>query len=753
MRKIISLNENWKFIKGGGQEAETVSLPHTWNAKDGQEGAEMYRGLCAYERGLALTEEDVRCPIYLEIGAASLTSRVLVNGAAAAENECPFSMYRVRLNEYVHPGDNQIRIEVDNSEKPHVYPRMADFSFYGGLYRYVALVRDEEVHFQELDKTRYGVWFSQKKEEGGAWSVDVQADVAVEGENYPVVFSAELLNREGERKAFAETQISAADGLFPKLRLKALNVRLWQGREDPYLYTLMCRLSSGEKIYDERTLELGFREIEITPDKGLFLNGKHLKLRGVARHQDFGGLGNALGKEQMDRDMELMKELGANTVRLSHYQHDDYFYSLCDRQGILAWAEVPFISILSTDPKAVENIRLQMECLVKQCRQHTSIYCWGVQNEITIAGETEEIYQMVEQLEAYTKSLDPQRYTAQANVYSVPDTSPLNEKADLLGYNLYYGWYYKEIEDLQARLDEFHTQCPKIPLMVTEYGVDTNPKLHSYEPKVKDYTEEYQLLFSDNAIRAFEERDFMVGSYVWNLADFGSAAREEGGKAGQNQKGLVSIDRKLKKDAFYLYKAYWSEEKFVRLASRRFVNRHREENDIIVLSNLENLTLCVNGVQAAQTDHVLPLTRFAGIRLALGENEIAVEGTDKNGNVYRDSMALRRVEEPDPSYILPQQSGGNVKNWFEGIDLSGAEELGDLELDDACYSTRDKMGDLLKNEQTKAVIMKYFGKFMSNPRFAMVEMMTIDAMSKVKNLGIPEGLTAILNKELNQIKK
>lgn len=753
MRTIISLNKNWKFTKEGEQAAETVALPHTWNAKDGQDGVEMYRGLCVYERGLTLTEEDVRCPLFLEIGAASLTSRVLVNGREAAENECPFSMYRVRLNEYVHSGENQIRVEVDNTEKTHVYPRMADFSFYGGLYRYVALVRDEEVHFDELDKSLHGVWYSQKKEESGAWSVDVQADVVAEGERRPIVFSAELLDQEGSRKASAETQISPEDGLLAKLHLEAVDVHLWQGTEDPYLYTLVCRLSSGEKVYDERTLELGFREIEITPDKGLFLNGKHLKLRGVARHQDFGGVGNAIGKAQMDRDMELIKELGANSVRLSHYQHDDYFYSLCDRNGILAWAEVPFISILSTDPKAVENIRLQMEYLVKQCRQHTSIYCWGVQNEITIAGETEETYQLVGQMEEYTKSLDPQRYTAQANVYSVPNTSPLNEIADLLGYNLYYGWYYKSIEDLQVRLDEFHAQRPNIPLMVTEYGVDTNPKFHSYEPKVKDYTEEYQLLFSDNAIRAFEERDFMVGSYVWNFADFGSAAREEGGRMGQNQKGLVTIDRELKKDAFYLYKAYWSKEKFVYLASRRFVNRHLEENDIIILSNLESLTLYVNGVQAAKAEQVLPLTRFQGIRLDFGENEVAAEGTDKDGNIYRDSIVLVRVEEPDSSYILPQQSGGNVKNWFEGIDLSGADEIGEIELDDACYSTRDKMGDLLKNEQTKAVVMKYFGKFSTNPRFAMMEMMTIDAMAKVKNLGIPDGLTAILNKELNQIKK
>lgn len=237
--------------------------------------------------------------------------------------------------------------------------------------------------------------------------------------------------------------------------------------------------------------------------------------------------------------------------------------------------------------------------------------------------------------------------------------------------------------------------------------MDTNPGLHTYEPCVKDYTEEYQLLFCDNAIRAFEERAYFVGSYVWNMADFGSANRDEGGKTGLNQKGLITIDRMLKKDAFYLYKAYWSSEKFVKLASSRFVNRHREENDIVVLSNAERLSLYVNGTLVQETGQIQPMTRFEAVRLCMGENEILVRAADEDGNSYEDCMILKRTEQPDTSYVLPKKAGSRVANWFEGVDFSDTTEI---ELDDICYSTRDKIGVLMENGQAKAVLVKYFGK-------------------------------------------
>lgn len=747
MRKIIPFNENWLFSKEGGGASE-VTLPHTFNEKDGQEGVSMWRGVGRYEKKFILTQEELRRFLYLEIGAASLVSRVLVNGSPAAQNRFPFSLYRVPLNGMVREGENTLVIETDNSECKNVYPGMADFSFYGGVYRNVSLIESDAVHFDYMDHGRDGVFVSTRRKSGDIWEVRTEGSVVNEAEPLCGTVSVTLTDPDTEISAEAALDFNGSTAFALTLEIPA--PRLWQGRTDPHLYTVRIQARTGDILWDEREIQTGFRQIEVTPDRGLFLNGKHVKLRGVARHQDFGGVGNAVTRAEMDTDMALMKELGANSVRLSHYQHDDYFYTLCDREGILVWAEVPFISVPLPGEEAMENIEGQMERLVKQCRNHTSIYCWGIQNEITIAGESEEVYQKVERLRRFTKDLDPARYTAEANIYSVENKSPLNRLAELVGYNLYYGWYYQDITDLQTRLDQFHRDCPDIPLLVTEYGVDTNPRLHSYEPSVKDYSEEYQLLFCDNAIRAFEERDFMVGSYVWNMADFGSANRDEGGKTGQNQKGLVTIDRALKKDAFYLYKAYWSGETFVKLASSRFVNRHRERNDIVVLSNAEKLSLYVNGKLLRQTDAVQPMTRFEGVSLDMGENDILVRGSDAAGNSFEDVMILKRVEQPDPSYVLPKKAGSRVANWFEGIDLSDTTEV---ELDDTCYSTRDKVGVLLKNEQTKAVLVKYFGKMLEDPRAAMMESMTIDAMSKLKNLGMPQGMLAVLNRELNVVKK
>ena len=525
---------------------------------------------------------------------------------------------------------------------------------------------------------------------------------------------------------------------------------LWNGIKDPHMYQVLATIEVDRKVIDERKIPFGFRSIEITADHGCFLNGEHIKIRGMARHQDFGGRGYAITEEEMKQDMVLLLELGANSVRLSHYQHDDYFYKLCDEKGILVWAEVPFISSLPTCEEAFGNIKEQMERLVKQCYNHCSIYCWGVQNELSVTGENEALYGYVREMEQYTKQLDATRYTAEANIYSVENTSILNQLTDIVGYNLYYGWYYKTIPDLQVRLDAFHADCPHTPLLVTEYGVDTNPVYHSYAPAVKDYSEEYQLQFYENAIRAFEERDFVVGSYVWNLADFGSENRDEGGKKGQNMKGLVTMDRQLKKDAFYLYKAYWSKEPFVKLAGSRFVNRHQEKNMIMVLCNLARLELLINGDLVETKDGVGPVTAFEIRMPEKGEYEIGIKGFDEKGNMYADSMILNRVIEQDKSYIAEKKDNRVVvANWFEKFDLTDTTEV---IIDENGYTTRDTIGELLANEATKKILEKYMEFLLTDPRFSRAKNMTVDALFGLGGLALPKELQPVLNRELNQIK-
>lgn len=746
----ILLNDSWSFHKEN-EASEQVRIPHTYNSADGQSGTSMWRGRGFYTRKLMITEADLKQSLFLEIGAAAMVSTVYINGQKVYENACPYALYRMSINEYVNEGENQIEIVTDNSANDAVYPQMADFSFYGGLYRDVKVIAAPKIHFDYLDGSRDGVQIRTVKEENGScWKVVGTGSIVCEKAKSKGKVRMLLLDQgEVVCETSASMEFSGKDTF--SLTLEISKPHLWMGTEDPYLYQVKLELYEEETVVEERSISTGFRTIQITSDQGLFLNGKHVKLRGVARHQDFGGVGNAVSKENMECDMQLIKEIGANSVRLSHYQHDDYFYQRCDEEGILVWAEVPFISIISENEAAEDNIREQMRRLILQCGNHTSVYCWGVQNEITIAGENEEIHAHVKRMSEYTKNLDPDRYTAEANIYSVANESPINRLAELVGYNLYYGWYYDTIPGLQKRLDEFHAACPDIPLLVTEYGVDTNPQYHSYEPKTKDYTEEYQLLFTDNALRSFEERPYFVGSYVWNLCDFGSANRDEGGKQGQNQKGLVTIDRKIKKDAFYLYKAYWSENPFVKLAGSRFVNRHKEENTITVLSNLKKLELLVNDKSTAKTEIVNPMTSFEGILLSKGENQIVVRGYDAQGNLYEDQMILNYTEEEDKSYqYIKKDEGGNVINWFEKFDLTDAEEI---QLDPEGFSSADKVGTIMKNPEGEKVILKYFGTMVEHPKFAMMKAMTLDAMGKLKNLGIPQELITVINKELNQIKK
>ena len=749
--KEILLNDNWLFHKENEVES-CVTLPHTYNAVDGQSGISMWRGKGFYKKEVLFSEEDLKEKIFLEIGASAMKSTVYMNGKTICHNTCPYAMYRIALNEHITVGKNLLEIVTDNTATDEVYPQMADFSFYGGVYRDVKLVFvPQQLHFDYLDGSRDGVQVRTQKLDGQKWEVTVTGCVINEGKDCEGEVKVSVLDRQGVVLEKTLSMYFSEKQVFT-IRTEIDQPHLWMGVEDPYLYQVQVEICTKDGVEETRSIATGFREITIDPEKGMFLNGKHIKIRGVARHQDFGGVGNAVSKEQMEEDLSLVKEVGANSVRLSHYQHDDYFYRRCDEEGILVWAEVPFISILSESEKADENIRQQMERLIKQCGNHISIYCWGVQNEITIAGETAEIHEKVKAMAAYTKQLDPSRYTAEANIYSVANESPLNRMADLVGYNLYYGWYYDKMTGLQQRLDEFHMACPDVPLLVTEYGVDTNPGYHSYEPKTKDYSEEYQLLFSENALKAFEERDYFVGSYVWNLCDFGSANRDEGGKQGQNQKGLVTIDRKIKKDAYYLYKANWSKESFVKLAGSRFVNRHQEENTITVLSNLKKLEVYVNGKLAGVKEQPEPMTNFTVV-LPMGENKITAKGFDQTETVYEDEMVLHRVTEPDKSYEYVQKDqGGNVINWFEKFDLedAGTEEIA---LNPECYSSMDKLGEIMKHPKGEAIILKYFGEMVDHPKFAMMKVMTLDAMSKLKNLGIPKELILVINRELQQIKK
>lgn len=760
--RIVDINEKWFFTKENNltntinelKNAELVTIPHCWNAEDGQgKSNEIFKGKYWYQKKYNVSKEDLKKSIFLEIGAAGNVSEVYINGQLAGGSKCGYAMYRVSLNDFLKLGENIISIMVDNNQHDDVYPLMADFTFYGGLYRYVRIIVTDSVHFDLLDNGRDGVYLTQKYIDNNNFELNIKGRVINESSLVnEAIIKFELYDKE-EKVIFSKTLDVEVDDKFEfDLTERILEVTLWNGIENPYLYKLKVELICNNEVYDFRNIEIGFRNIEITPDRGLILNGKPIKINGVSRHQDFDNVGNALTKEHMDLDMSLIKEIGANSVRLAHYQHDDYFYSLCDREGLLVWAEIPFISVPSIIDENNKNAKEQLEMLIKQVYNHCSVYCWGIQNEITIAVENESIYEKVRELEELAKSLDLSRFTTQANIYSVADESPLNEITDMVGYNLYYGWYYKEMKDLGKRLDEFHKSRPNIPMLVSEYGVDTNPKFHSYNPIVKDYTEEYQIMFHDNVIKSINERPFILGGYQWNMFDFGSDNRDEGGERGKNLKGLVTIDRKIKKDTFYLYKANWSNEPFVHLAGKRFINRHQELNDIIILSNLQNIKLFNGEKLIGKINDSNPIKTFKDVKLSLGENILRAEGYDDYGNIYIDDMTVNGVSKIDKSYeLIKVKEEQHVVNWFEKFDLSNIQEI---TLKEGYFSTFDTVKELYENEEAKAVFKKYFGDAAEHPKYKTVMAMTsIDAMSKISRFNIPKELLTVINIELNSILK
>lgn len=759
--KIINLNDKWKFTKINDlknsteefNEAEDVRLPHSWNVEDGQSGEGFYRGQCWYQRKINIIEEELKKNLFIEVGAAGNVSEVYINGKLAGGSKCGFAMYRVALNSFIKSGDNLIAIMVDNSRHEDVYPLMADFTFYGGLYRDVKLIKAEALHFDLLDNSRDGIYLTQNSINENTFELKINGRVineSVKLENGQIKFT--LYDMEQKIVLNKTIDIEVEKEFKFELLEQITDLICWQGIENPYLYTLRAELICSQEIYDVRDIEIGFRKIEITPDKGVLLNGKHIKLNGVSRHQDFGGVGNAITKKHMDLDMSLIKEIGANSIRLSHYQHDDYFYKLCDRVGMLVWAEIPFISVPTITDEENKNAKEQLEKLIKQGYNHSSIYCWGVQNEITLGLENEKIHEKVRELEAIAKELDSSRVTASANVYTVEDESPLNEITDILGYNLYYGWYYGKLEDLEKRLDKFHEARSNIPVLVSEYGVDTNPKFHSYNPTVNDYTEEYQMLFHNNALKTINEKPFVLGGYVWNMFDFGSANRNEGGEKGKNQKGLVTIDRKIKKDAFYLYKANWSKVPFVHLAGKRFINRHEALNNINVISNLELIKLFVNDEFIDEIHSNDAIKNFKDVKLILGENVIRAEGYDKTDIVYEDEMMIKHVSEVDKSYVYVKVEDKRlVTNWFEKFDLTNVQEVN---LKEGYYSTFDTIKELYENKAAKAIFLKYFGVMADSPRMQeMMGVMSIESMSKITQLNIPKEILPVINKELNEIPK
>ena len=741
----MELKDNWMFVKeaenaedAASKKGTAISLPHTWNAVDGQDGGNDYhRGTCWYVTKFQKPELEAGSQIYVEFLGASVIADVYLNGEAVAHHEGGYSTFRVNLTDKLQE-ENVLAVALNNADNNYVYPQKADFTFYGGLYRMVNLIVVPESHF-ELDYAGGNgiavtptVECDENRVPTGKASVKVETWVTGNADSVVITITGE----DSESKTVAVVD-EHAEATF-----ELEHVHLWDGVDDPYLYYAKAELSSG----DVTETTFGCRSFYTDPEKGFILNGRVYPLRGVSRHQDRTGAGNALSYEMHKEDMEIIKEIGANTIRLAHYRHAQEFYDLCDEYGMVIWAEIPYITMHMPNGRA--NTLSQMEELVVQNYNHPSIVCWGLSNEITAATPVDEdLLENHRLLNDLCHKLDKTRFTTMANVFMQETDSPLLEIPDVNSYNLYFGWYLGELEQNDEFFDEYHAKYPDRCIGFSEYGADANPQYQSTAPTHGDYSETYQTVYHEHMLKMIEERPYLWATHVWNMFDFAADGRDEGGKHGVNQKGLVTMDRKLKKDAFYLYKAYWNkEDAFVHICGRRYVDRKEDTTEVKVYSNQTTVSLYVDGT-LLETQEGNRIFRFA-VPMT-GEHEIVAKA-----GAEEDSIHIRKVEEANPDYVMGEIK--DVINWFD-----------DEPYKSDCYSIKDKMSEIQASPKAGAILAELMAQapgaesrgdvaesVKDNPNLIrMMGRMTLESMLGHMKDSITEEQVKGLNRMLQQIKK
>lgn len=684
MRKVLNINRKWAFTKEWSdipsevpKNWNFVNLPHTWNGIDGQDGEnDYYRGKCLYVRSLEKEDLPEADRYYIEFRGANSSAELYVDGNKIACHDGGYSTWRADITDYLKNPVSIIAVAVDNSANETVYPQMADFTFYGGLYRDVNIIAVSESHF-DLDYYGGPGIMVTPQISGNNASVQVRVFLSNAGGGDEL----EFVVRDALSNVVATKTQSAS---LTEAQIDIENVVLWHGKKNPYLYTAEVLLKREDKILDNVSTRFGCRTFEIDPERGFILNGEEYPLRGVSRHQDRWGIGNALLPEHHREDIELICELGATTIRLAHYQHDQYFYDLCDEKGLVIWAEIPYISKHMATGR--ENTISQMKELVTQNYNHPSIVVWGLSNEISMAGSDPDLIENHKILNDLVHEMDSTRKTTIAVVSMCDIHDPYIQIPDVISYNHYFGWYGGDTSMNGPWLDNFHKKFPNIPIGMSEYGCEAL-NWHTSKPTQGDYTEEYQAYYHEELIKQLFTRKYLWATHVWNMFDFGADARNEGGENGQNHKGLVTFDRKYKKDAFYAYKAWLSDEPFVHICSKRYVDRVEDVTKVTVYSNQPEVELFVNGKSVgkkAAPDHFF----YFEIENK-GESQIVAVAGD-----CRDESVIRKTETFNEAYRLREK--GAILNWFDITEPEGY------------FSINDKISDIMSCEGGRKVFEGLF---------------------------------------------
>ena len=734
MRQIINLNRKWAFSKEASAVPTEISsrwnfvnLPHSWNAIDGQDGDnDMYRGTAYYAKSIEKFDLPEAQKYFLEINGANSSAKVYWNGALLAQHHGGYSTWRVDVTDAM-AASNLIVIEVDNAANDFVYPQNADFSFYGGLYRDVNLICVPASHFDLEYCGGPGIKVTPVVNGSDA---QVEAEVFVTNLKAGQKIRFTFYDMEGNVESVHECSGTRISNTIE-------NVHKWHGRKDPYLYSVKAELLDGEQVLDTVSTRFGCRSYEIDPNRGFILNGEEYPLRGVSRHQDRWELGNALLPEHHREDMELICEMGATTIRLAHYQHSQCFYDLCDEYGQVIWAEIPYITTHMS--KGRENTISQMKELIIQNYNHPSIVVWGLSNEIN-AGQSADIdVDLVDNhrvLNDLCHELDKTRLTTMACVSMCNPHHEYIGIPDTVSYNHYFGWYGGSIDTYGPWFDKFHAEHPNTPIGVSEYGCEAL-NWHNSNPDAGDYSEEYQAIYHETLIRQLFSRKYLWATHVWNMFDFGADARNEGGENGQNHKGLVTFDRKYKKDSFYAYKAWLNPEPMIHLCGKRYVDRVEDVTKVTVYSNQPAVELFANGVSLGVKEAADHFFYFEVPNV--GTTHILVKAGELTDEGY-----INKVSEPNPAYIL--QEKGAVLNWWDITEIPGYCSLN---------SKLKLVIDGVGLERTCELLLPIMGAAMQAP---VVQM--LDAMSVMRMIGLICGATHIpvtkeqlldLNAKLNTI--
>jgi len=643
-REVISINKKWSFTSGielprglgwgfGRAASDTVNLPHTWNSSDFMSAEGYRRGYGSYSKMLDIPKDYLGKRLFLKFEGAGSVANVFVNSNHMGEHKGAYNSFVYEITDVVKYGEkNSIDVICDNSQRFDLAPQGGDFNMYGGLYRDAWLiVSDEDACISPLYYGSSGVLIHQlvASEKRAELRAEIYLSTKSDYKNCEVEFT--ILN--ADNKAVSTQTISHINNDKAVCNVGIDNPHLWNGVEDPYLYKTVTVLKRNGKEIDRVEESTGIRSFYIDADKGFFLNGKHLKLRGVCRHQDWDGVASALTKENHLADYSFFEEMGVNALRLAHYPQAHFMFEEADRQGYIVWEEIPFVGSYINSKAFGDNLKNQLTEMIVQNYNHPSICFWGLFNEIHGGQDL-----VTSELNDLAHQLDPSRLTVCAN----DQEGSFNYITDAFAMNKYFGWYYGKFEDLGPFFDDLHAKQPNSKIGISEYGAGANVHQHvdqfvpEKDPRPsargKWHPEEKQTAYHISHIKMIDERDYIWGTFVWNMFDFGSNFRSEGDTPHINDKGLISYDRKYRKDAFYLYKANWNKgEKTTHLCSKEYTERKEDVTDIIAFTTAPAAKLFINGKQvgAMKTDQYATVA-WKNVKLASGKNIVEIRTVDGN---------------------------------------------------------------------------------------------------------------------------